>query len=467
MDSAGLESAPEWQSGHVWKMPEWVEPVGIVGILLTAMLATRRRNYSIFSGEPYTKRPAYSRAPPSSASPFDSPRSSTSLASGDSELSLLRASLRNNLASSSSHPPKTRRLLGLWTIRTPNSSRFAGHYHSRVLQKFPFLVEMFYWVVTYFFYQLTAVLSRVWWGGTKGLWDVAQDHAIAILELEAVALGAGGLQGTRRWAEWRIQQWFLAGADAADWRGVGLTVLNRVYALIHIPGTVGFIAFYYWFAPSHVRFCTVRRTMSLVNMFAFLIFLGYPCMPPRFLPSEFGFVDTVNAEDAQSVWMSGQYVNKLAAMPSMHFGYAFCIGCVFVYESGFLRGVLNKGGRLMIGGARDDLEESALKLDDDYCYHSESAAALATPAPRTGVERKRSFRSRLFFLFFGLSYPSLILLAIVATGNHYFADAAVAALIVAMAYVCNRVLLVFLPVEDYLLWALRLEKPVPTVGLRR
>jgi hypothetical protein len=38
---------------------------------------------------------------------------------------------------------RKRRLLG-FTFRTPNTSRFKNNIRSRVLQRFPFLVEMFY-----------------------------------------------------------------------------------------------------------------------------------------------------------------------------------------------------------------------------------------------------------------------------------------------------------------------------------
>ena len=57
-------------------------------------------------------------------------------------------------------------------------------------------------------------------------------------------------------------------------------------------------------------------------------------MPPRLLPKEYGFIDTVRTGNAQSVWMSGKYVNALAAMPSMHFGYSFIVGCVLIHHSG-------------------------------------------------------------------------------------------------------------------------------------
>lgn len=47
-------------------------------------------------------------------------------------------------------------------------------------------------------------------------------------------------------------------------------------------------------------------------------------MPPRLLPKEYGFLDTVRHDNAESVWMKGEVVNSLAAMPSMHFGKSTC-----------------------------------------------------------------------------------------------------------------------------------------------
>lgn len=186
--------------------------------------------------------------------------------------------------------------------------------------------------------------------------------------------------------------------------------------------------------------------MSLLNLFAFFTFTVYPCMPPRLLPQEYGFVDTVNAEDAASVFMSGSYVNKLAAMPSMHFGYAFCIGCVFIYESGFMRHWCR-------------LTNRKLMLDDD-------ASDIETPAyfKDEPTDSRRSPVARVLFLVAGVFYPTFILLCIVATANHYVLDAVAAALVVLLSYTCNKVLLNFLVLEDWLLWAWRLEKPASTTG---
>ncbi|KAJ9137168.1 Integral membrane protein [Pleurostoma richardsiae] len=443
MTVVGAE-APQWRSDHVWKMPTWFEPWLIVFILFGSMYVTRNKAYSIFR----LRRSPYKPVSSPGASTPRTPRSSSNTDPG-------RPASRSFRSEQRQHPLKRRRVLGIWTVTTPNSSRFAAHPHSRLLAKFPFLVEMFYWVITLLFYKTTDFLSRWYYGGSERLWDVAQAHGLALLEIEGAVFG-GGQTGTHRWAEWRIHHWFLNGAANDDSRGVGLTILNRVYALIHIPGTVGFIAYYYWAAPSFTRFATVRRTMTLLNLFAFVIFILYPCAPPRFLPAELGFVDTVNGEDAASMWMSGNFVNYLAAMPSMHFGYAFAIGCVFVHASGFLQSL--PGGRrsgkrhswTLVPGSGPEDDENELEKPDV----ADAADGVSPP----GAVR------RVWFLFFGLFYPSLILLAIVSTANHYFSDAFAAALVVLVSFLCNRVLMNFLPLEDWLLWMLRLEKPTPTTG---
>lgn len=185
-----------------------------------------------------------------------------------------------------------------------------------------------------------------------------------------------------------------------------------------------FISWYYSVAPSHNTFAIVRRTLTLTNWIAFTLFIFYPCMPPRLLPPRYGFVDTVRHDDAASIWMSGDFVNSLAAMPSMHFGYAFVIGCTMIHRANVI--------------------------------------------PRTLKDRevKNSWVLKLCYVLVGLGYPVLILVAIVATANHYRMDAVMAVVVACVAWCCNRLLLALLPLEDVLLWALRLEKPTPTTGAR-
>jgi hypothetical protein len=389
----------------------------VASILVGSMILTRRHGYKIFD----RRRNEYGLLGEES----DSARSSDDLLAreymvGNDDDSMDSIATMKN-------PPKRRRCCGT-TLYTPNTSRFADYHHSRLLQKFPFLIEMFYWIITYAFYRCTKPLTNALF--PNSIWDVAQDHGLAILEFEQFSW----LSFLWPVQERHVQQWFMNGHQ------MFLTVLNRSYALIHIPGTVGFvdlvslnfllliasrfIAWYYYVAPSFNTFAIVRRTLTFTNLIAFIIFILYPCMPPRLLPQEYGFLDTVGHNNAQSVWMEGKFVNSLAAMPSMHFGYSFCIGCTMLYHSGVFRKSLEPG------------------------------------------ETRKSKPWQLFYVVLAIAYPSWILITIVATANHYYLDACVAFFVAIIAFQCNRVFLIFLPLEDLLLWCLRLEKPIPTTGDR-
>ncbi|KAL4919182.1 hypothetical protein BDW62DRAFT_209913 [Aspergillus aurantiobrunneus] len=188
------------------------------------------------------------------------------------------------------HEPK-RRVFGGFVFTTPNSSRFAHHVHSRILQKFPFLVEMFYWILNYAFYSCTKFVSQSLSPAGTDVVQRAQDHGIDVLNLEHKSMFSifYPIQ------EADFQAFFLNGHPG--W----MTLFNRIYSLVHIPGTVAFISWYYWAAPDFERFATVRRTMTLGNFVAFMVFCFYPCMPPRLLPESYNFHDTVRQENAESV----------------------------------------------------------------------------------------------------------------------------------------------------------------------
>ncbi|KAF1948457.1 hypothetical protein CC80DRAFT_498116 [Byssothecium circinans] len=391
-----LSTDEQWNSKPAWKLPGWVEPLVVASILFGFMYLTRRQNYRIFgaSRDSYLDRP-------------DSNGSSDNLLAPSSDEDSEYESV-----STTKDPPKLRRCC-CCVLALPNTSRFRNHFHSRILQKFPFLIEMFYWIINYAFYRMTSILSQKLFAET-GIWGVAQDHGIAVLEAEEY----GWLSFLFPIREREVQQWFMHGHQNA------LSTLNRAYALIHIPGTVGFICWYYYVAPSFDTFATVRRTITLTNFCAFMTFIVYPCMPPRLLPKEYGFLDTVRHDDAQSVWMSGKYVNSLAAMPSMHFGYSFTIGATLIYHSGIFRRTLEQG------------------------------------------ESRKNMFWKLFYLIVGIGYPAFILTTIVATANHYYMDALVAMGFVLFSFLCNKVFYVFIPLEDLLLYVIRAEKPIPTTGRR-
>lgn len=70
---------------------------------------------------------------------------------------------------------------------------------------------------------------------------------------------------------------------------------------------------------------------------------------------------------------------------------------------------------------------------------------------------------RLICLGLGFLYPFIILVAIVATTNHFILDAIAGALVCALAWRFNGVLLNLLPVEDCFLWLIRTHKPEPSL----
>lgn len=128
------------------------------------------------------------------------------------------------------YPAKQRNCCGM-LVKTPNSSRFADHWHSRVLQKFPFLIEMFYWVLNLAFYAVTKAVAQLLFSKNDGLWQLAQDHGVLILDIEHKSW----LSFIFFIREVDFQQFFLNGHLTA------MTFLNRIYSLVHIPGTVAYV----------------------------------------------------------------------------------------------------------------------------------------------------------------------------------------------------------------------------------
>ena len=182
------------------------------------MYFTRRRNYSILG-----RRKTLYNAPLDDS---DSARSSDELLTAYDPAN---EDDPQDPVDASKCLPKRRRCCGT-IVQTPNTSRFKGNLHSRIFQKFPFLIEMFYWIINYAFYRMTSITSQRIFSKT-GIWDVAKGHGIAVLDFERFSW----LSFLFPVQERSVQQWFMHGHQDA------LTFLNRTYALIHIPGTVGYV----------------------------------------------------------------------------------------------------------------------------------------------------------------------------------------------------------------------------------
>ncbi len=148
--------------------------------------------------------------------------------------------------------------------------------------------------------------------------------------------------------------------------------LNRYYVTVHFPLTVAFLLWVFF--RHHTAYARIRNTFISVTVAALAIHVAFPLAPPRMLPDA-GFVDTLQRFGPRiySTDTSKSVANQFAAMPSLHFGWAFIVAGAY-------------------------------------------------------VSIRRTRRS-----LWAMLHPAVTLLAIVATANHYWLDAAVAGVLVVAA----------------------------------
>ncbi|CAG8079964.1 unnamed protein product [Penicillium olsonii] len=338
-------------------------------------------------------------------------------------------------------------LLGVnWEVTSPNTAVFQDRLLSRVLRKFPFLVECWYWALVYWTYQLGRAFTAVTLKDDTV--DIARRHALQLINVE-IKLGV--------FWEILIQKSFLRHATRMVW-------INWIYSFIHIPGTIAFLVCLYYYTTVRNRvdepqlgkpkgavsgspagpqlYQARRRTLAVCNLLAFVVFTLWPCMPPRLLSDpapegrdaelgrSYGFVDTVHgANGAGSVWTQNRFCNQYAAMPSLHFGYSLLIGLTIITIP------LAPQQRRMV-------------------LRSRLTRSLRVTLP--------SWR-RLLCLAIGFLYPFTILVAILATANHFILDAVAGSLVCVLGWYFNGILLNLLPLEDYFLCLVRIHKPEPAL----
>lgn len=391
-----------------------LEPLVVVTLLFGGAFFNRNKDYSISTGKSsWAGNKNHKRS-----DDLGRKLSSDSLMSGYSSSPTLAAHEQPTL--------RRRKLQFLGykrIVTTPNTMVFKDRFLSRVLQKFPFLVEAWYWAQIYWVYQVGRAITALTL--VEGTVNVARRHALQLIHIE---------QSLHIFWELPVQKWFLAHPNLLHW-------INRIYSFIHIPGTILFLVVLFYLTTTRKRrvlsgriqsnniaagpalYEARRRTMATCNLIAFFIFTLWPCMPPRLLSDpnyegpdaaeakSFGFVDTVHSGNGESsVWTTNRFCNQYAAMPSLHFGYSLLVGLT-----------------------------------------------IAT-LPITGL-RPNSWK-RLVIVAVGMSYPTLILTAIVSTANHFILDAVAGAMVCATAWHGNGVLLNLCILEDYFLWFCRIHKPV-------
>ncbi len=150
------------------------------------------------------------------------------------------------------------------------------------------------------------------------------------------------------------------------------TLLGYAYLSLHLVGTAAVLVWVYRrHRPAYAR---LRNTLVLANGLAVTGYALFPTAPPRL--AGVGIADTVSG--ATSVNLSSRFVssfyNPYAAVPSMHVGFSLLVGFTV--------------WRL----ARRPVARAA-----------------------------------------GLAYPAFVLFVIVATGNHFFLDAAAGAAVAVVA----------------------------------
>jgi hypothetical protein len=163
-------------------------------------------------------------------------------------------------------------------------------------------------------------------------------------------------------SEQAVQSWALGSQTLIDF-------LNRYYVAVHFPLTIAFLVWAYIRHQQAYRY--IRTWFVGVTLAALVIHVGFPLAPPRMTS---GFVDTLH-EFGPRIYEQDprrSVSNQFAAMPSLHFGWAFMLAIGF-------------------------------------------------------IAIKRTRNSVLMAL-----HPVITLFAIVATGNHYWIDAIIAAVLAAV-----------------------------------
>ncbi|KKK17430.1 hypothetical protein ARAM_005178, partial [Aspergillus rambellii] len=187
---------------------------------------------------------------------------------------------------------------------------------SRILARFPFLLEIWYWLLTYWIYQGARAVSARWISGNQAIFDGAERHARQVLRVEALFHFN---------IELSVQQFVLG---TAPWL---MALLARVY-YSHITVGVLFLVYCYTFCKRS-KYQEIRRTLALENVIAFTLLTLWRCMPPRLLPGEYGFLDVLHSNRGGSAWTQNKFQLTIAAMPSLHFGNSLFVALCLVHFS--------------------------------------------------------------------------------------------------------------------------------------
>lgn len=116
---------------------------------------------------------------------------------------------------------------------------------------------------------------------------------------------------------------------------VGLLKLANLYYIgAHFPVTIGFLLFAWGFHRD--KFGRIRNSLVAVSAVGMVIHMVFPLAPPRMLPPIFGFIDTGRIVGPNPYDLGiAEAANQIAAMPSLHVGWSLlvAIGVIWMFES--------------------------------------------------------------------------------------------------------------------------------------
>jgi len=116
--------------------------------------------------------------------------------------------------------------------------------------------------------------------------------------------------------------------------GALIQLFDAIYFWMDFPLIVAIGLWLYFFGRRH-QYTVARDALLASGAIALVVYHLYPVAPPRLLPPEFGFVDTLSefnhlAYQAQSTEV---FVNPYAAVPSLHLGWAVLVGGVLFWST--------------------------------------------------------------------------------------------------------------------------------------
>jgi hypothetical protein len=124
--------------------------------------------------------------------------------------------------------------------------------------------------------------------------------------------------------------------------GALIQFFNAIYFWMDFPLIIAIGLWMYFFDHRH-QYTVARDALLASGAIALVVYHLFPVAPPRLLPAEYGFVDTLErytnlSYQAQS---TAPFVNPYAAVPSLHYGWAVLVGGVLFWTTGnvWLRGL--------------------------------------------------------------------------------------------------------------------------------